>query len=246
MSGHSHWANIQHKKGAADNKRGKVFSKLARYIMIAAKNGGGDPAMNLPLRYAIEKARSVSMPKDNIERAVKKGCGENGGVTFDEIAYEGFGPGGSAIFVDILTDNRSRTNGEVRKIFEKGGGNMGGPGCTAHMFDRKGLLQVPALAVDEDALMELALEAGADDVERLGDLFEIRCDPTAFQAVRDALAKANLSTTMAEMTRLPKDPMDVDAEMGRKIIRLLEALDDHDDVQSVYTNAKVTEEMMGS
>src|ERR1700733_9646534 len=178
MSGHSHWANIQHKKGAVDAKRGRLWSKLSRAIMVAAKNGGSDTAMNIRLRVAIEDARSVSMPKENIERAVKKGSGELEGVSFDEITYEGFGPGGVAIMVDILTDNRSRTNGEIRKIFERGGGNMGAPGCVAYMFERKGLFEIPAKDLNEETLMTLALDAGADDVQLGGDSFEVTCDPT--------------------------------------------------------------------
>ncbi len=245
MAGHSHWANISRHKGIQDTKRGKLWSKLSRYIMIAAKNGGGDPAMNLKLRYAIDKARAVSMPKDNIERAIKKGCGEIDGVIFDEIIYEGFGPGGTAVLVDILTDNRNRTNGEVRKIFERGGGNMGAPGCAAHMFDRKGLFIIPAGSTDEDTLMGLALDAGADDVRSAGSNFEVTCDPGVFQKVQEAFTKAGLAPESAEVTRIPKDPVSVDKETGVKIARLLEALDDHDDVQNVYSNANLTEEMMG-
>lgn len=245
MAGHSHWANISRHKGIQDTKRGKLWSKLSRYIMIAAKNGGGDPAMNLKLRYAIDKARAVSMPKDNIERAIKKGCGEIDGVIFDEIIYEGFGPGGTAVLVDILTDNRNRTNGEVRKIFERGGGNMGAPGCAAHMFDRKGLFIIPGGSTDEDSLMGLALDAGADDVRPAGSNFEVTCDPGVFQKVQEAFTKAGLNSESAEVTRIPKDPVTVDKETGEKIARLLEALDDHDDVQNVFSNANLTEEMMG-
>jgi len=166
MSGHSHWATIKHKKGAIDAKRGKLFSKLSRAIIIAARNGGGDPEMNLKLRYAIDKARQVSMPKDNIERAVKRGTGELEGLTFEEIQYEGYGPGGVAILVDVLTDNRNRASGEVRKIFERGGGKMGSAGCVAYLFERKGFFTVAAKGTDEDKLMEIALEAGADDMRR--------------------------------------------------------------------------------
>src|SRR4051794_40882065 len=162
MSGHSHWATIKHKKGAIDAKRGKLWSKLSRAIIIAARNGGGDPEMNLKLRYAIDKARQVSMPKDNIERAVKRGTGEMEGVIFEEILYEGYGQGGVAIMVETLTDNRNRTNGEIRKIFERGGGKMGGAGCVGYLFERKGLFTVKAKGNDEDKLMEIALEAGAD------------------------------------------------------------------------------------
>src|SRR5688572_11745929 len=183
MSGHSHWATIKHKKAAIDAKRGKLWSKLSRAIIIAAKHGGGDPTMNLKLRYAIDKAREVSMPKDNIERAIKRGTGELEGQTFEEITYEGFGPGGVAIMIDILTDNRNRTNGEVRKIFEKGGGHMGGPGSVGYLFERKGFFSIDAAAMDEETLMGIALEAGADDLKKSGPVYEITCDPSAFSQV---------------------------------------------------------------
>src|SRR3954466_9539892 len=164
MSGHSHWATIKHKKGAIDARRGKLWSKLSRAIIIAARSGGGDPTMNLKLRYAIDKARAVSMPRDNIERAIKRGTGEIEGVVYEEITYEGYGPGGVAVMVDVLTDNRNRTSGEIRKIFERGGGKMGSAGCVAYLFERKGVFSVDAAAVDEDALMGIALDAGADDL----------------------------------------------------------------------------------
>jgi len=244
MAGHSHWANIQHKKGIADAKRGKLWSKLSRHIMIAARNGGGDISMNLKLRYAIDKARAVSMPKDNIERAVKKGCGELDGTSFDEISYEGFAQGGAAILVEVLTDNRNRTNGEIRKIFEKGGGNIGSPGCAAHMFDRKGLILIPTAQTDEDSLMTLALEAGADDMAKKGDHFEITCEPGVFSDVQEALAKAKLTPASAEVTRIPKDPVSLDVETGIKVAKLLEMLDDHDDVENVYCTADIPEEAM--
>jgi YebC/PmpR family DNA-binding regulatory protein len=192
MAGHSHWANIQHKKGATDAKRGKLWSKLSRAIIIAARHGGGDPTMNLKLRYAIDKAREVSMPKDNIERAIKRGTGELAGDVMEELSYEGFGPGGVAIFVDSLTDNRNRTNGEVRKIFERGGGNMGGPGCVGYLFDRKGIIVVESKSTTEDALMNLVLETGADDMSPVGDDFEILCEPTVFNQVQEALQKAGV------------------------------------------------------
>src|SRR4051812_19696909 len=177
MAGHSHWANIQHKKGITDAKRGRLWSKLSRAIIIAARNGGGDPVMNLKLRYAIDKARKISMPKDNIERAIKRGVGALDGHTFDEINYEGFGPGGIAILCDIVTDNRARTNGEVRKIFERGGGNMGGAGCVGYLFERKGLITEDAALTDEDSLLSIILDAGADDLTRDDGLFEILCEP---------------------------------------------------------------------
>src|SRR5271155_3564687 len=187
MSGHSHWATIKHKKGAIDARRGKLWSKLSRAIIIAAKNGGGDPGMNLKLRYAIDKAREVSMPKDNIERAIKRGTGEAGDQVFEEITYEGFGSGGVAVLVDVLTDNRNRTAGEVRKIFERNGGNMGSAGCVAYLFDRKGVFHVVPEGKDEDTLMGIALEAGADDMQPDGANFEITCEPAAFSKVKEAL-----------------------------------------------------------
>src|SRR5438874_10107399 len=175
MSGHSHWATIKHKKGATDAKRGKLWSKLSRAIIIAARHGGGDPNMNLKLRYAIDKAREVSMPKDNIERAIKRGTGEVEGMTFEEITYEGFGSGGVAILVDVLTDNRNRTSGEVRKIFERAGGNMGSAGCVGYLFERKGVFLVAPDGKDEDTLLGIALEAGAEDMKPAGHNFEILC-----------------------------------------------------------------------
>src|SRR5215468_5105384 len=184
MSGHSHWATIKHKKGAVDAKRGKLWSKLSRAIIIAAKNGGGDPNMNLKLRYAIDKARAVSMPKDNIERAIKRGTGDLEGQVFEEITYEGYGPGGVALLVDVLTDNRNRTAGEIRKIFERGGGKMASAGAVAYLFDRKGIFIVDAKTIDEDTLMGIILEAGAEDLKRQDDSFEITCDPTIFNDVK--------------------------------------------------------------
>ena len=185
MAGHSHSANIAVRKGKQDAQRAKRFSKLSRYIIIAARNGGGDPDTNLRLRYAIEKARSVSMPKDNIERAVKKGTGDLEGVNYEEITYEGYGPGGVAVLVETLTDNRNRTNGEVRSIFEKGGGNMGTPGCVSYLFERKGLFLIDAKKFpDEDAVMTAALEAEADDFKREGDFYEVTSDPAKFLSVQ--------------------------------------------------------------
>jgi YebC/PmpR family DNA-binding regulatory protein len=244
MSGHSHWATIKHKKGAIDAKRGKLWSKLSRAIIIAARHGGGDPTMNLKLRYAIDKARQVSMPKDNIDRAIKRGTGELEGMTYEEITYEGFGPGGVAVLVDVLTDNRNRTAGEVRKIFERNGGNMGSAGCVAYLFERKGIFSVNAAGVDEDALMEIVLEAGADDMKRSGSTYEITCDPAHFNKVQEALQKNNVAVAHSEITQLAKTSMDADPETGKRVLRLMEALDDHDDVQNVYTSLNVTEELM--
>ena len=244
MAGHSHWANIQHKKGIADAKRGKVWSKLSRLIIVAARNGGGDPTMNLKLRYAIDKAREVSMPKDNIERAVKRGTGEGGGDALEELTYEGFGPGGVAVLIDVMTDNRNRTSGEVRKILERGGGKMGSAGNVSFLFDRKGQIAVDAATTDEDTLMGQALDAGADDMKRDGDLFVVTTDPATFIAVKTSLEGQGVKIANAEISQVPKVPKDVDEETGRKVSKLLEALDDHDDVQNVYTDANLTEAML--
>jgi YebC/PmpR family DNA-binding regulatory protein len=244
MSGHSHWATIKHKKGAIDAKRGKLFSKLSRAIIIAARHGGGDPEMNLKLRYAIDKARQVSMPKDNIERAIKRGTGEVEGAVFEEIVYEGYGPGGVAILVEILTDNRNRTASEIRKIFERGNGKMGGAGCVAYLFERKGLFSVDASAVDEDTLMGIVLDAGADDLKGAGSSFDITCDPALFNAVQDALEKNNIKPLVAEITQVAKAPVEVDVETGQKVMRLMEAFDDHEDVQNVYSSLQISEEMV--
>jgi YebC/PmpR family DNA-binding regulatory protein len=244
MSGHSHWATIKHKKGATDAKRGKLFSKLSRAIIIAARHGGGDPEMNLKLRYAIDKARQVSMPKDNIERAIKRGTGEVEGLTFEEVTYEGYGPGSAAILVDVLTDNRNRTASEIRKIFERSGGKLGSAGNVAFLFDRKGLFSIDASATDEDTLLNIILEAGAEDMKRLGSAFEITCDPGTFNQVHEALKKNGLNPLVAEVSQVAKVPMDVDAEVGKKIMRLMESLDDQEDVQNVYSNVNISEEMM--
>jgi YebC/PmpR family DNA-binding regulatory protein len=244
MAGHSHYKNMAHHKGIMDAKRARLWSKLSRAIMVAVKVGGNDPVMNVRLRFAIDQARSVSMPKDNIERAVKKGAGELEGTTYAEITYEGYGPGGVAILCEILTDNRNRSNGEVRKIFERGGGNMGAPGCVAYMFERKGLFEIPAKDLNEETLMTLALDAGAEDVQLGGDSYEVTCDPTVYAQVKAAFEKANLTLTSAALAQLGKIPVDCDTETGQKVLKLLEAIDDHDDVQNVYSNLNVTDAMM--
>jgi YebC/PmpR family DNA-binding regulatory protein len=244
MSGHSHWATIKHKKAAIDAKRGKLWSKLSRAIIIAARHGGGDPSMNLKLRYAIDKAREVSMPRDNIERAIKRGTGEAGGEQMEELQYEGFGPDGVAVLVDVVTDNRNRTSGEVRKVFERAGGKMGSSGNVSFLFDRRGLFIVPAAATDEDTLMGVALEAGAEDVKLNGDVFEVICDPTIFSQVQDALKAKNIEPASSEVAQIPKVPKDVDVDTGKRVLKLVEALEDHDDVQKVYTDMNVTEAMM--
>ena len=244
MSGHSHWATIKHKKGAVDAKRGKLWSKLSRAIIIAARHGGGDPDMNLKLRYAIDKARAVSMPRDNIERAIKRGTGEIEGAIYEELTYEGYGPGNVAILVEVLTDNRNRTAGEIRKIFERSGGKMGSAGCVAYLFERKGMLVVNAADTDEDTLMGIALDAGADDLKRSGSTYDITCEPAAFNQVQEAVQKHGLTPIMAEISQLPKAPVDSDAETAMKVMRLMEALDDHDDVQNVYSSLHMSEEVV--
>jgi YebC/PmpR family DNA-binding regulatory protein len=244
MAGHSHWANIAHKKSLIDAKRGKLWSKLSKAIMVAAKAGGGDPAMNLRLRYAINDAKAVSVPKDNIERAIKKGTGELEGVNFEEVLYEGYGPGGVAVLCDILTDNRNRTAGEVRKIFEIAGGKLGATGCVAWMFDRKGLVSIPAGETDEETLMELMLEAGAEDVRKSGDNFEVICDPDAFTSVCEAVDRAGFKTDVRQITRIPKDTVDLDSDAARTVLKLMDALDDHDDVQNVAANFNIPDEAL--
>jgi YebC/PmpR family DNA-binding regulatory protein len=243
MAGHSHWATIKRAKGAADAKRGQLFSKLSRAIIVAARAGGGDPETNLKLRYAIEKAKEASMPKENIERAIKKGTGESSDSQFEEIVYEGYGPGGVAIMVEVATDNRNRTASELRKIFEKGGGKMGAAGSVAFQFERKGLFVFDAPTTDEDRLMEVALEAGADDVRRSGNNFEVTCEPTLFSKVREAFAAARMTPVNAELIHLAKAPMDVDPETARKVLKLMETLDEHDDVQNVYSTLNITPEL---
>jgi YebC/PmpR family DNA-binding regulatory protein len=246
MAGHSHWANIAHKKSLIDSKRGKLWSKLAKGIIVAAKGGGGDPNQNLRLRYAIIDAKAGNMPKDTIDRAIKKGTGELEGVNYEEILYEAYGPGGVAILCDILTDNRNRTAGEVRKVLEMSGGKLGATGCVAWMFDRKGLLIIPASQTDEETLMDLALEAGADDVRHVGDNFEVTCDPNAYSAVSDAIDAANITTESREITRIPKDTIDLDVETARTVLKLMDALDDHDDVQKVAANFNIPDEAMAA
>jgi YebC/PmpR family DNA-binding regulatory protein len=246
MSGHSHWATIKHKKGAIDAKRGKLFSKLSRAIIIAARHGGGDPEMNLKLRYAIDKARQVSMPKENIERAIKRGTGEVEGQVFEEITYEGYGPGGVAILVEVLTDNRNRTASEVRKIFERSGGKMGSAGAVGYLFERKGVFSIDAKTTDEDKLMSIALDAGADDLKQSGGTFDVTCDPAVFNQVQEALKKNGLTPTLAEISQVGKAPVEVEPETGKKVLRLMEALDDQDDVQNVYSNVHISEEMVAA
>jgi YebC/PmpR family DNA-binding regulatory protein len=245
MAGHSHWAGIKHKKALVDAKRGKLWSKLAKAIIVAAKMGGGDPDANLRLRYAIDDAKAVSLPKENIQRAIKRGTGETEGAALEEVLYEGYGAGGVAILCEVLTDNRNRTAPEIRKVFELSDGKLGGAGCVAWMFDSKGLFIVPAEKADEDKLMELALEAGADDVQRIAEKFEITCDPALFRDVRQALENAGIAPEVSQLTRLPKNNVDItDPETARKVLKLMERLDDHDDVQNVAANFNIPDEVL--
>lgn len=247
MAGHSHWAGIKHKKAVIDAKRGKVWSKLSRAIIVAAKMGGPDPDTNLKLRYAINDAKAVSMPKDNIERAVKKGSGEAGGDNYEEIVYEGHGPGGVAVMVEILTDNRNRTAPEVRKIFEKGGGKLGATGCAAWMFERKGVVVVPADQTDEESLMDLALDAGADDVKPVGEAdgggpeaFQVTCPVESFNDLTTALEAAEgIEPASQSIGFVPNETVTVAGDDAKKALKLMDALDDHDDVQQAAANFEV-------
>ncbi len=244
MAGHSKWANIKHRKGRQDAKRGKVWSKIARQIIVAARAGGGDPAGNLTLRYAIDEARAANMPKDTIQNAVKKGAGDIAGASYEPIAYEGYGPGGVAFLVHCLTDNRSRTAPEMRKLFERGGGQLGATHCVAYMFEQKGTFVIERTHADEDTLMELALDAGADDVFAEGDVCEITCAPGAFSAIKDALAERNIETVSAQIAMIASNLVPLDAGQARKALSLMEAFEDHDDVQNVYTNLDLPDELI--
>ena len=238
MSGHSKWSSIKHKKGAADAKRGKLFSKLSRAIIVAAKEGGGDPDGNLALANAIEKARSYSMPKDNIDRAIAKGTGSGAdSADYETIVYEGYGPEGVAVIVEALTDNRNRTGSEVRHLFAKHDGNLGGSGAVAWLFERRGLVLVPADGVDEDELTLAAAEGGADDVSLDGSTFQVSADAESLSAVRSALEEAGFEVESAELTMVPKTTVEVaDESAAKKILRLIDQLEDNDDVQDVYAN----------
>jgi YebC/PmpR family DNA-binding regulatory protein len=244
MSGHSHWATIKHKKGAADAKKGKLFSKCAKALSIAARDGGGDPDSNLALKYAIDRARAVNMPRENIERAIKKGTGELEGASFEEVLYEGYGPGGVAIMVRTVTDNRNRTSGELRKIFERHGGSIGSKNCVAWQFHSKAFVTVDAAKYPEDKVMEAVLEAGAEDLSSTGTAYEITGPADTLAAIRKALSAAGIEAATAEVTSLPTARVELEASSGRKALSLLSALEDHDDVENTTTNLDVTDEMM--
>lgn len=244
MAGHSHWANIQRAKAANDAKRGKVWSKLARRLIMAAKSGGSNPEENLQLRYAIDEAKAANMPKNTIENAIKKGSGELQAENYEEVVYEGYGPCGVAFIVSCLTDNRNRTAPEMRKLFERGGGQLGATNCVGWMFDQKGTFLVAAEVSDEDTLMEIALEAGADDVAADTDGFTVTCEPSAFSDVKQALADKGIETVSAEVGLVPQNTVEVtDIDKARQCVKLYEALQDHDDAQQVYANFDIPEDV---
>ena len=241
MAGHSHWAKIKRAKGANDVKRGKIWSKIARKIIIAAKAGGGDPNDNLSLRYTIDEAKAANMPRDTIEKAVKKGTGELGAENYEPALYEGYAPGGVALMIDALTNNRARTAPEMRMIFDMNGGNFANSGAVSFQFTKRGVITIKSDVITEDRLMELALEAGAEDVTSAGEVFEVLTTPTTFQKVREAIAAANVAVEAAEITYLPNSTVAVDAEQAKRILKLIDELEDNDDVQSVSHNADLPE-----
>lgn len=247
MARHSRWANIKHKKARTDKLRGKAWSKCARAIIVAARNGGGDPASNLTLRYAIDEAKSQNMPKDTITNAIKKGAGELASESYESIIYEGYGPNGVAVMLDILTDNRNRTSPEIKKIFERYDGNLGSSGCVAYLFQTRGQVFVAKKdAPNEDRLIALALEAGADDVTDEGDSWQILCEPASLMAVREALESAGIRIESAAMSRIPSNTVTCTGEAAKKILGLMEELEDHDDVQKVYANFEISDEELAA
>jgi len=245
MSGHSKWSTIKHKKGAADAKRGKIFTRIIKEMTVAARMGGGDVDGNPRLRAAVAEAKANNMPKDNIDRAVKRGTGELEGVNYEELTYEGYGPGGVAIMVETMTDNTNRTTPEIRHVFEKCGGNMGTPGSVRFQFERKGYFAIEKSAANEDRLMEIALEAGADDLQTEdADVFEIYTTPEAFEQVRQALEKNKIPTVEAKLGMIPANYVKLDDQKSKQMMRLMEMLDDQDDVQNVYTNFDIPDELL--
>ena len=245
MSGHSKWANIKHKKGAADARRGKIFTRLIKEITVAARMGGGDPDGNPRLRSAIATARAENMPKDNIIRGIKKGTGELEGEVYDEILYEGYGPGGTAVLVECMTDNRNRTVAEIRHFFAKSNGNLGESGCVAYMFDKKGMIYVDKTTTSEEELMDLAIEAGADDVEEEDDQFQVVTAPEDFDDVREGLEKAGVTIAEASLTMVPQNTIEITEEKHAKaLLKLLQSLEDNEDVQNVHANCDIDDKLM--
>ncbi|HHW99376.1 MAG TPA: YebC/PmpR family DNA-binding transcriptional regulator [Firmicutes bacterium] len=243
MAGHSKWNNIKHRKAKADAQKGKIFAKVAKEIIVAVKHGGGDPENNFALRMALDKARSLNIPNDNINRAIQRGLGGAEGDNYDEFSYEGFGPGGVAVMVDLLSDNRNRTASDIRHLFSKHGGNMGENGCVAYLFDKKGLIVIDREqeSRSEDEMMLLALEAGAEDLQVEEDSFEIITDPADLESVRTYLTEQGIAIASAEVSMIPQTTVSVEGEVAEKVLKLLDALEDHDDVQNVYTNADLPE-----
>jgi len=244
MSGHSKWHSIRHKKGLADAKRGKIFTKLIRELTVAARMGGGDPAANPRLRAAIEAAKANNMPKENIERAIKKGTGELEGANYEEVSYEGYGPGGVAVLLECLTDNRNRTVADLKHLFERNGGSLGEPGCVSWVFEKKGVIGVPKASINEENLLELALEAGASDMSVEGDEYEIYTSPGEFETVKLALSEAKVNFSRAEITMVPKTTVKLDGKKAQQMLTLMQALEDHDDVSNVYANFDIDESLM--
>jgi len=244
MSGHSKWASIKHKKGATDAKRGKLFSKLNAAILVAARTGGADPDKNIELRNAIQKAKEANMPKDNIERAIKKGTGTLDGVSLENITFEGYAPSGVALLIEVVTDNHKRSTADIRHILSKNGGNLGASGCVAWMFERWGVVYVAAEGVSEDSLLEVVLDAGAEDLSQNEGNFEIKCSPEALEAVTKAVRDGGYQVASSEVTMLPKTEVKVSADIAKKVLRLMDQLDDHDDVQAVHSNFDIPDEVM--
>jgi YebC/PmpR family DNA-binding regulatory protein len=246
MSGHSKWAGIKHKKAKVDAQRGRIFTKIIREITVAARVGGGDPDGNPRLRLAIEKAKAVNMPQDNIQRAILKGTGELPGTSYEEYIYEGYGPGGVAVLLEVVTDNKNRTAPEIRKAFSKYGGNLGESGCVAWMFEKKGLIQVEAAAADEDRLLGVALEAGAEDIRRSDDTFEVITAPKDLERVKKSLATEKIEIAEGEVTMLPQSTVRLEGKQAQQMLQLMETLEEHDDVQNVYANFDIPEEIMAA
>jgi len=244
MSGHSKWATIKHKKGATDAKRGAAFTKIIKEMTVAARIGGGDPGSNPRLRTVVEKAKAVNMPADNIKRAIQKGTGELPGQVIEEVTFEGYGPGGVAVIVETATDNRNRTVGDIRHLFDKYGGNLGQNGCVAWMFDKKGVIEVDAAKADEDELMEVALEAGADDLKASEGTFEITTSVASFEAVRQALEAKGVAMSLAELTMIPQTSVHLDGKQATQMLKLMDALEDHEDVQKVSANFDIDASVM--
>jgi YebC/PmpR family DNA-binding regulatory protein len=242
MSGHSKWASIKHKKAAQDAKRGKIFTKIIRELAVAARMAGGDPDANPRLRKAVSDAKGVNMPADNIKRAIMKGTGELEGVTYDEISYEGYGPGGVAIFLEVLTDNRNRTVSDLRHVFSRNGGNIGESGCVAWMFNRKGYLVVEKSKASEDALLDIILEAGAEDLREDGSNYEIFTPPDKYEAVVEALEKSKIEIAASNLGQIPQNYVKLEGKQAQQLLRLMEELEDHDDVQNVWANFDIDEE----